>query len=406
MTIWTRAKSWLGAFKRAVINDPVLAALASRYVTDGSSPGPDQAARKVAVGSAVRLISNTISAMPVDAMRAREGISQPVPVQPMLLRDPEGAGRGFRDWAAQMAWALATRGNCFGHIVARDPNSGYPTTIVPIHPNTITPHVDKTSGVLTWQVKDGTRPLDADEVMHVRLFPVPGEVLGLSPIAQHAATIGLSVSAEQFGAKYFDAGGHPTALLTSPDPLSDTQAAAVKRKFLAATESREPVLMPDGIKYEQIQVTPEESQFLDTQKYTAAECARIFGPGMAEMLGYDTASAMTYQNVADRDLHLLKYTINTYLVALEDALSACLPNGQKAQFNRNSMLRMNPMDRARQYALMTQVGAFTPNTILQLEDMPPVAWGDKPYPLTSLKETETIGPDGAPVAPASTGGTP
>lgn len=405
MPLWTRIASWLGMSKRAVINDPVAAALAMRYAQDGANPSADQAARKVAVGSAQRLITNTISAMPIDAVRTRNGFSQPVPVQPVLLRDPEGAGRGFRDWAAQMAWALARRGNCFGHIVAWDPNTGYPTTIIPIHPDTIDPDVDA-DGVLTWKIKGQKKPLPADDVMHVRLFPVPGEVLGLSPIKEHAATIGLSMSAERFGARYFDSGGHPTALLTSPDPLSDTQAAAVKRKFLAATESREPVLMPDGIKYEQIQITPEESQFLDTQKYTAAECARIFGPGMAEMLGYDTASAMTYQNVADRDLHLLKYTINTYLVALEDALSAYLPNGQRAQFNRNSMLRMNPVARAQQYELMTRVGAFTPNTILQLEDMPPVEWGDRPFPLFRLTETEQIGPDGNPVAPASTGGTP
>lgn len=404
MTVWNRIGSWLGLTQRAVINDPVLAALASRYVQDGTMPSPDQAARKIAVGSAIRLITNTISAMPIDAMRDRAGVSQAVSPIPILLRDPAGNGRGRRDWVAQMAWSLASRGNCFGHIVARDPITGYPSTIVPIHPDGIDPKTDS-DGVLTWKIKGG-KTLNADEVMHVRLFPVPGQVLGLSPIAMHARTIGLSVSAERFGASYFDSGGHPTALLTSPDPLTDTQAKKVKKDFLSATENREPVLMPDGIQYKAIQVTPEESQFLDTQKYTAAECARIFGPGMAEMLGYDTAGAMTYQNIADRDLHLLKFTIDTYLVALEDALTAYLPNGQYAKFNRNSMLRMNPIDRARLYQMMSLIGAFTPNTVLNLEDLPPVEWGDVPFPVLKLTETEQIGPDGKPVAPAAVGGTP
>lgn len=360
----------------------------------------ESTARKVAVGSAIRLITNVISTMPMAARRGTEAGTQPMSPQPLLLRDPDATGRGFRDWAAQMAWALAARGNCVGHITARDPRYGTPTTIVPIHPDMITPVVDRVTGALAWRLENG-KELAADEVWHVRLFPVPGQVWGLSPIEQHAATIGLALSAERFGRDYFDAGGHPTALLKSKDPLTDPQATQVKAKFMAATASRQPVLLPDGIEYEQIQVTPEESQFLDTQKYTSADCARIFGPGMAEMLGYDTASAMTYQNVADRDLHLLKYTIDTYLVALEDALTACLPGGQYGKFNRNSMLRMNPLARAQQYMIMSTIGATYPNEVRAFEDQPPVEWGDVPYPLTSLKETETIGPGGKVLDPTA-----
>lgn len=403
MTVWNRMASWLGFSQRAVINDPVLAALASRYIYSPSTPSPDEAARKIAVGSSIRMISNVISAMPVDAKRGTGGQTVTLP-SPVLLTDPDATGRGFRDWAAQLAWALAARGNCFGHIVARDPLSGYPTTIVPIHPDTIKPKM--TDGVLTWQIKAG-KALSASEVMHIRLFPVSGQVLGLSPIAEHAATIGLSVSAERFGSAFFDSGGHPTGMLSSEDPLTEEQAKLVKKKFLAGADSREPMLMPSGIKYQAIQVKPEESQFLETQKYTSADCARIFGPGMAEMLGYDTASAMTYQNVADRDLHLLKYTIDTYLVALEMQLTQYLPRGQYVKFNRNSMLRMNPLARAQVNQIMTTIGATFPNEVRDHDDLAPVAWGDQPYPLTSLKETEQLGPDGKVIDPtaAPAGGT-
>jgi len=58
-----------------------------------------------------------------------------------------------------------------------------------------------------------------------------------------------------------------------------------------------PVVLGQGWKFQAIQVNPEESQFLETQKYTAAECARIYGPGVAEILGYETGGSMTYANV-------------------------------------------------------------------------------------------------------------
>jgi hypothetical protein len=52
---------------------------------------------------------------------------------------------------------------------------------------------------------------------------------------------------------------------------------------------------------------------------------------------------------------------------------------------------------------MSLIGAYTPNNVLALEDMPPVPWGDKPYATPKLTETEQIGPDGNAVAPAPGG---
>lgn len=406
MTVWSRIASWFnggsGVQQRAVINDPVLAALASRYVQDGTTPNPDLAARKVAVGAAIRLITNTVSSMPADVFRGVGGKRVQILPVPVLIRDPDATGRGMRDWLSQIAWSLATRGNAYGHIVARDQLTGYPSTIIPIHPDLLDARMDS-SGRLSWHTTtSGIIP--GDDMMHIRLYPVPGKTVGLSPIQQHAAMAGLSMSAERFGASFFDSGGHPTAMLTSPDPLTDIQAEAVKRKFLAATADRSPVLMPDGIKYEAIQITPEESQFLETQKYTAAECARIWGPGMAEMLGYDTASAMTYQNIADRDLHLLKYTINTYLIAIENVLAGYLPGGQYVKLNRNAMLQMNPTARAQLYQVMSDMGATVPNEVRDNEDMPPVPWGDVPYPVTKKTITQALGADGQPVQPSAAGG--
>jgi hypothetical protein len=55
-------------------------------------------------------------------------------------------------------------------------------------------------------------------------------------------------------------------------------------------------------------VPEEESQFLATQGYTEAQCARIFGPGFAEVLGYESGGSMTYANVESRASHLLVYS--------------------------------------------------------------------------------------------------
>jgi HK97 family phage portal protein len=383
MSVLTRVAAWLGIGSRAAGLDPfIAAAVTSRYVSYGTPPTPESAARKIAVGSSIRLITNTARTLPAHEFRGEGAQTEKLP-SPMILRDPDGTGRGLSDWVAQAAWSLAGRGNLMVHILTRT-GTGMPDTIQVLNPNLVQPEIDS-DGTLWWRPASGPR-IPGRDVIHRRMYPVPGAVLGLSPIEEHARTIGMGISAEKFGADFFDAGGHPTALLKSSSPLTQPQADNVKSKFRIAADSREPVLLPDGISYEQIQVKPEESQFLDAQGYSSAECARIFGPGMAEILGYETGGSMTYTNVVDRDIQLLKYTLDPVFVIIEDVLTACRPKTHYVKLSRGALLRTNQLDRYRGYEIASRIGMQTPNEQRALEDEPPVPWGNQPYTVKQAQQ--------------------
>lgn len=397
MSVWTRMAGWFGFGQRAAVIDPLTAALTARYTNFSTPVTPESAARKIAVGASIRLISNSSRTMRVDAFTGTGGTTKKLAPSP-LMTDPDAKGRGLPDWVAQAAWSLAARGNLMVQVLATDA-FGRPTAMQVLHPDLVKPEM-KADELVGWKVAGG-KTIPVREVLHRRMYPVPGQVIGMSPIEQHAASIGVGISAEKFGGDFFESGGHPTALLKSTAPLTEDQAAKVKSKFRIAADSREPVLMPDGISYEAIQIKPEESQFLDTQKYTAAECARIFGPGLPEMLGYETGGSMTYSNVVDRDLQFLKLTLDPYLVIIEDLLTECLPKPHYARFNRDSLLRMSPLDRFRLYQLQQQMGFAPPNEQRDLENLPPVPWGDKPYATTKLTETQQDKPASGALPPGT-----
>jgi phage portal protein BeeE len=135
---------------------------------------------------------------------------------------------------------------------------------------------------------------------------------------------------------------------TRKPSLDQTQAKVAKERFLAALRgTREPVVLGKGWKYQQVQVSPEESQFLATQGYTEAQCARIFGPGFAEVLGYESGGSMTYANVESRSAHLLVYSLNKWFTRLERLLTEMLPRPQYARINRDAMLQSTTLDRYR-----------------------------------------------------------
>lgn len=336
--------------------------------------------QKVAVWASANLIATLATTLPLDVFTEQGGSARQVDAPPMF-RDPDGSGHGMPDWLYMLLMSWLLRGNVYGLVLDRD-SMGRPSQIDLIHPDEIAPTRDTTDGRVTWRVR-GVE-VDRDRVWHRRLFPVPGQVLGLSPIGLHITTVSAGLAAQRFGLQWFTDGGHPSAVLTNENvrEINQAQATTLKQRFLAAARgSREPIVLAQGWKYQAIQVAPNESQFLETQKYTAAECARIFGPGLPEMLGYDTGGSLTYANVEQRSLDMLTYTMDPWLVRVERVLSELTPRSQYVKLNRGALLRTDLLTRFRAHEIALRNEWETINEVRALEDEPPVPWGNEPRPI-------------------------
>ncbi|MFD8797214.1 phage portal protein [Streptomyces atroolivaceus] len=331
--------------------------------------------QKVAVWSATDLIASLVSTLPIDVFQGTGKARREVD-PPKVMLDPSGDGYGRGDWLYQYMMSLLLRGNGYGKTVDRD-RLGNPTQIVLYHPDEVQGWRDEKTGMPQWRA--GGKTVEPEDMWHRRAYPAPGCLLGLSPVAHHAGTIGLGIAAARFGKQWFEDGAHPSGMLTNDKSLDPKQARTAKERFLASLSgSRDVAVLGQGWKYQQIQVSANESQFLETQRYTAAECARIYGPGMAEILGYDTGGSMTYANVEQRSLDLLTYAIDKWLVRGEDMFTSLLPQGQYARFNRAALARTDLLTRTRAHAIALQNRWTVVNEVRDLEDMPPVKWGDEP----------------------------
>jgi HK97 family phage portal protein len=218
------------------------------------------------------------------------------------------------------------------------------------------------------------------ELFHVPLFVSPGAPFGASPIEMHRQTIGLPIAAQRFGARFFGSGAHPTTLLMPDSDPGEDGARSLKRKFMEATfGSREPIVVPQHVKVERLSIAPDESQFLETQRYGVEEVARVFLGGFAEMIGGSTSGqSVTYANAEQRDAAFLRYGLSRYLVPLEASLSTLLPRGRKVKFNVASLLRGDLAARYASYRVSAEIEALTGKPVLmsdeirELEDRPPL----------------------------------
>lgn len=346
---------------------------ASRTVNLSSTEASMQ---KIAVAASVNLLANIVSMLPLKSYSGGGGVARQI-ATPKWMVDLAGDGHGTPDWLKQVIYSGGLRGNVYGTIAERDPNSGLPRQLPLLHPDDVSVRRGD-DGKAEWYV-NGTR-VDSSRIWHRRWHPVPGSIRGASPVARHALTIGLGLAAEQFGAQFFTDGGHPTALFQNKEKTIDpSQSATIKARLKAVLSgNREPMVLGSDWSYTPLQVAPNESQFLESNSFSSAECARIFGPGMPEMLGYETGGSMTYANIEQRGLDLLTFTLDPWLVWVEGMLSDLLPKPQYVKFERKALARTDLLTRFRAHEIALRNQWEVVNEVRALEEQAPVAWGNEP----------------------------
>lgn len=328
----------------------------------------ESAMRHSAVWACVRLIAGTIGQMPLSAVRSVGGIQQPVSPTPKLLASPS-AILPRSVWVEALLTSLLLKGNAYGIVTGVDA-SGVPLNIELLNPSDVTVKVENGRIVYEYLNEPHTRFPNGD-IWHVAAFVMPGTVVGLSPIEYAKQTIGQGLAAEKFGALWFAEGGVPAAVLSTDQTVTEEQAQTIKSRFLNAVKGRrEPAVLGAGFKYDQISVSPEESQFLDTMRFSAEQVCRVFGiaPEMLSV-GAGSGTSVTYANREQRVSDFLAFGLGPWLNRIEEALSAVMTRPVSAKFTTGAILRADVKTRYEVYELAARVQAQTGTPLLTTDEM-------------------------------------
>lgn len=368
----------MGLFRRAAPEqrkfsaDDVLAMMNDRRRTGTMPPvvTTDSAMRLSAVWACIRLLAGLGSTLPLDQQRRRDGLTVDVPRS--VLFDRPQPGVTLSTWLYQVWSSLLTAGNAYGLVTSVGAN-GYPTTVELLDPSVVQWRADERDGwVVTVDRQDMARYPEGP-LWHVPIFTMPGAPYGLSPVQHAKQTIAGGLSAERFGTDFFTGGGTPNAILYSDTELTQEQAQGIKSAFVGSTAgNREPAVMGAGLRYERISVAPDEAQFLDQQRFTVEQIARIYGIAPEMIGGATSGSSVTYANREQRAADFLTFGLMPYLIALEDGLSSLVPGPNRVKFNLDGVLRSDLKTRYEAHAVAITSGFLTVDEVRQIEDRPPL----------------------------------
>lgn len=344
---------------------------AQRDVSGGGSV--DEALRDAAVWKCVDLIASMGSILTPKGYRGPEigiGAANRIANPPDILDQP-AADSDIMDWMYQGYISTLLRGNIYGEIVGRGP-FGRPSQIELQHPDKVKVR-ENSKGVIEWRF--GAREMDPHDIWHAPSYRMPGVPVGMSPIGYQQEMLRGKRSAQRFGNQWFDGGGHPTGVITNDTQklVGQGDADTIKKRFMSAMYGkREPVVMGGGWQYKQIQIAPEESQFLETMKWGGNQVCGMYRVP-PELVGEASeGSSITYANVESRGQDFLTFTMMRWVRRWEAWFDALTGPGTYVKSDLSVLLRTDALTRWRIHHMGIGMEAIAPSEIRTSEDMPPL----------------------------------
>lgn len=371
------------------------------HTTAGLRVTADASMQLSAVFACVRIISQQFASLPFCLYRNRsDGGKDKVtghPVYALIARRPNPFQNGF-EWREMLAGHLALRGNAYCQIVADA--RGQIQALIPLHPDRVKILL-QASGDYAYQytnLKGEEVIYSRGEIWHLRGLSADG-VIGLSPIALARESVGGSIAAQNYSARFFandatPAGGWIEYPGTFKDKMAREQFRESLQEAQAGVNRGKVAVFEYGMKYHQLSVTPDDAQFLETRKWQVNDIARWFGVPPHKI---GDLSAATNNNIEQQAQEFVQETLGPMAERWESSIEADLlfdDEGLEAEFLFSQLLRGDSVGRATRYQMGIMAGWMTRNEARIAENMNPLPGLDAPLVPLNMSE------EGAPPQPA------
>jgi HK97 family phage portal protein len=335
----------------------------------------------------VRRISESVAMLPIDVIKRINGIRTMVdhPVEYLLNAEANYQSCAF-DFTQILITSAINHGNGLA-IIERD-KFGTPTELTNVSREICEPI--KYDGEVFWKVKieDPTENnkslLIADkDIINLRGFGVD-PVIGLSAIKAHKQNLGLSIAAQDYGADFYNKGTRIDGYIEYQGVLKRETKDAINQQWQSnygANGTRGTAILDAGSKYHRLGLPPEDAQFIQTRKFQKNEIATILGIPSHMINEMDGA---TFSNIEHQSIEFVTYGIGSWIEKIEQEYRRKLlkESEKKTHYfkhNVDRLLRTDVKTKGEYYRLMTDIGAYTINDVLNLEDRNSIEGGNDRY---------------------------
>jgi HK97 family phage portal protein len=379
--------SWLNTENNSpVVKTGPQSSQPSSYPRKSAAPvNFDSAMTQSAFFAAVRLLSETIAALPLKAFTIDNGTKIPNTDYKLwrLLNFQPNKFQTKNEFFETFMLNLVSNGNAYNQII-RGP-TGDIINLIPLMASQTTPTL-LSDGTLTYSYKDSNGNVTvfaADKVWHTKLFG--NGIVGLSPLSYARQSLGIAIAIDNRVSTLAENGGKTTGILTIDDILTPQQRTEVKQNFkdLESGGNDRLFVLEAGFKYQQTSLSPADMQMLESRRYQVEDIARFLG--VPSVLINDTSGTTAWgSGIQQIVAGFEKLNLRPYAERIEASLKRWLmpvSDWEKIEieFDFDALLRADIDTRTKSAKDRVNSGLLTPNEGRQEEGLPPKDGGDTIY---------------------------
>lgn len=327
-----------------------------------------------AIFSAVSLISDTISTLPVDAYIRLDGERRAFRPRPAWVTKPDVDTTKEAFYGAVIV-SMLLDGNAFIRVFANQ--RGEINNLVVLNPLTV--DIERNGlGRVMYKVRGERRLLSSEEIIHIADVVKPGHLRGVSRVEALKENFGLALALENYASRFFGQGATTHGIIEYPGKLTAEQAKELQQGFDARhrgwKRAHKTGILSNGATYKPTTIGNDQAQFIDSRRMAVEDVARAFKVP-SHLLNLPGTNS--YASVEQNNLAWVTHCLRPIAQKLESAFSPLLSRvegGENAfiRFNLDGLLRADINNRMTAYSVGLQSGFLTVNDVRRLEDLPDI----------------------------------
>ena len=357
------------------ITDPV-----EPLVLDAPQVGIDAAMQIATVWRAIEIRAKTIATMPMVVYINKDGLrieARDDPLWDLLHESPNARQTPAEFWTALLLNYLL-RGNGYAEISRN--TDGTPYAVTPLSADDVEPIFGKNGDDLfRVRTTDAIREIATENMLHIK--EMSGGLVGISRSAYMRASLNEAANTQRAANTLFARGGRTTGILSPAGAINDQQWAKLQERINELLGGEKTIqVLPGDMKFNQINLTPQDLQLLTTRQFTVQEIGRWFGVP-AVLLNQTEGTTTLGSSSGEIIENFYKTTVRSDVINIEQALRKRLMSSRQrvrltAEFNMDALLRASLKDRMEIYAKAVQNGIKNRNECRKLENDAPFDGGE------------------------------
>jgi len=327
------------------------------------------------VFSAISLIANTVSTLPISSYVRRDGAQIPFRPTPTWVQRPDIDFPDKAGFYSAIVTSLLIDGNAYIRVFSN--RRGEIANLTVLNPTTVEAKRNGVGNVM-YEVYGEDKVFTTDDIVHIRDVVRPGQIKGISRTETLKQSFGLHAALDEYAQRFFGNGASSAGVIEFPGNLTADQAKNLADGFDArhahrGGRSHKTGVLSGGAKYVQTSVDPDKTQSIESRKLEIESIARVFNIPFSFLV----PGTSTFASQEQQSLNFVKFCIRPMVEKIEGALSPLMSRtegGENAyvKFTLDGLLRADYNTRVSGYSTGLQAGFFSVNDIRRFEGLRPI----------------------------------